>query len=173
MLMARRCKIGSRRTRAPAALIMRPFRPPFFTMPTATTPTVALLRLLAAACLSCCALAGTVHAASVVDDSGQRVTLAKPAQRVISLAPHVTALLFAAGGGERVVGVMNYSDYPEAARKIAVVGSSTQLDIERILALKPDLLVVWQSGNTARQLEQLRQLGIPLFYSEPTTLDQV
>ncbi|MES2901091.1 MAG: cobalamin-binding protein [Pseudomonadota bacterium] len=112
-------------------------------------------------------------AVTVIDDNGTRVTLSKPARRVISMAPHVTELLFAAGGGARVVGAMNFSDYPEAAKKIPLVGSSSQLDMERMIALKPDLLVVWQSGNTARQLEQLRQLGIPMFYSEPTSLDQV
>ncbi len=112
-------------------------------------------------------------AIGVVDDSGARVTLRQPATRVISLAPHVTELLFAAGGGARVVGAINFSDYPEAAKAIPVVGSSSQLDMERVLALKPDLLVVWQSGNTARQLEQLRQTAIPIFYSEPTRLEHV
>jgi len=112
-------------------------------------------------------------AITVIDDSGARVTVQQPAQRVISMSPHVTELLFAAGGGAKVVGAMNYSDYPEAAKKIALVGSNAQLDLERVVALKPDLLIVWQSGNTARQLEQLRQLGIPIFYSEPVQLDQV
>jgi iron complex transport system substrate-binding protein len=118
--------------------------------------------------------AGSAHAAvTVMDDAGASVTLQQPARRIISMAPHITELLFAAGGGERVVGVMNFSDYPEAAKKIALVGSSSQLDMERVVALKPDLLVVWQSGNTARQLEQLRGLGIPMFYSEPQRLDEV
>lgn len=123
----------------------------------------------------CLALAagGAQAAVTVVDDAGGRVTLQKPAQRIISMAPHITELLFAAGGGERVVGVMNFSDYPEAAKKIALVGSSSQLDMERVVSLKPDLLVVWQSGNTARQLEQLRGLGIPIYYSEPQKLDEV
>ncbi len=117
--------------------------------------------------------APTRGAITVVDDSGQSVILARPAQRVISMAPHVTELLFAAGGGARVVGVMNYSDYPEAAKTLPRVGSDSALDMERLVALKPDLLVVWQSGNTARQLEQLRQLGIPMFYSEPQQMDQI
>jgi len=123
----------------------------------------------------CLALAagGAQAAVTVVDDAGKRVTLQQPAQRIISMAPHITELLFAAGGGERVVGVMNFSDYPEAAKKIPLVGSSSQLDMERVVSLKPDLLVVWQSGNTARQLEQLRGLGIPIFYSEPQKLDEV
>ena len=112
-------------------------------------------------------------AITVVDDGGAQVTLQKPARRVISMAPHLTELLFAAGGGAHVVGAMNFSDYPEAAKKIPLVGSSSQLDMERVVALKPDLLVVWQTGNTARQLEQLRSLGIPIFQSEPKKLEQV
>jgi iron complex transport system substrate-binding protein len=117
---------------------------------------------------------GAARAAiTVIDDGGARVTLQKPAQRVISMAPHVTELLFAAGGGARIVGAMNFSDYPEAAKTIPLVGSSSVLDMERVIALKPDLLVVWQTGNTARQLEQLRALGIPIFQSEPKKLDQV
>lgn len=119
------------------------------------------------------ALAPAGAAITVVDDSGARVVLQQSARRVISMAPHATELLFAAGGGARVVGAINYSDYPAAAKKVPVVGSSSELDMERVLALKPDLLVVWQSGNTARQIEQLRQTGIPIFYSEPTRLEHV
>ena len=120
------------------------------------------------------ALASTSAAAVTVrDDAGNSVTLARPAQRVISMAPHITELLFAAGGGARVVGAMNFSDYPEAARRLPLVGSDQQIDVERVLSLKPDLLVVWKSGNTARQLEQLKSLGLPIFYSEPQKLDDV
>jgi iron complex transport system substrate-binding protein len=121
------------------------------------------------------ALSGApLHAAvTVTDDSARLVTLAAPARRIISMSPHVTELLFAAGGGARVVGAMNFSDYPPEAKAIPLVGSSSQIDMEKVVSLKPDLIIVWQSGNTARQLEQLRQLGIPLFYSEPVTLDQV
>ncbi|MES2298881.1 MAG: cobalamin-binding protein [Pseudomonadota bacterium] len=118
--------------------------------------------------------AGPCHGAiAVKDDAGAVVTLAQPARRIVSMSPHVTELLFAAGGGERIVGAMNFSDYPAAAAKIPLIGDNSQIDIERVLALKPDLLVVWQSGNTARQLEQLARLGIPIFYSEPKTLDEV
>ncbi|MFL6672340.1 MAG: cobalamin-binding protein [Massilia sp.] len=120
-----------------------------------------------------CAAASVQAAVSVVDDAGRRVTLARPAQRVISMAPHVTELLFAAGGGARIVGAMNYSDYPQQAKTIPLVGSNSQVDLERVVALRPDLLIVWQSGNTARQISQLEALGIPVFYSEPRRLDQV
>lgn len=118
--------------------------------------------------------AGSVQAAvTVVDDAGRRVTVQQPARRVISMAPHATELLFAAGGGKQVVGVMNYSDYPEAAKKIPLVGSNSVIDMERVLALKPDLIVVWHSGNTARQIAQLETLGVPVFHSEPRRLAQV
>jgi iron complex transport system substrate-binding protein len=110
---------------------------------------------------------------TVVDDTGKRVALPRPAQRVISMAPHVTELLFSAGGGKRIVGAINYSDHPPEARAIPTVGSNSQVDLERVVALKPDLLIVWQSGNTARQIEQLERLGIPVFRSEPRTLEQV
>jgi iron complex transport system substrate-binding protein len=112
-------------------------------------------------------------AIGVVDDSGKQVVLARPAQRVISMAPHVTELLFAAGGGARIVGAMNYSDYPAEARSIPLIGSDSQIDLERVIALKPDLLIVWQSGNTARQIAQLHSLGIPVFHSEPRKLETV
>lgn len=128
----------------------------------------ALFTILLALC------GGLAQAAiSVVDDSGQRVVLARPAQRVISMAPHVTELLFAAGGGVRIIGAMNYSDYPAEARSIPLIGSTSQIDLERVVALKPDLLIVWQSGNTARQIAQLQSLGIPVFHSEPRKLETV
>lgn len=130
-----------------------------------------MIRILAAAPMLL--MAGAHAAVSAVDDAGRTVTLPRPAARVVSLSPHATELLFAAGGGANVVGTMVYSDYPEAARKLPLVGSSTGIDFERVVALRPDLLVAWQSGNTTRQLDELRRLGIPVFYSEPKRLDDV
>lgn len=123
--------------------------------------------------LACAIAAHATAAISVRDDAGDTVVLPRPAQRVAALAPHVTELLFAAGGGERIVGTVNYSDYPPAARTIARIGDNRQVDIERLMALKPDLLVVWRHNASSRQLEQLRKLGIPLFYSEPHKLDDI
>jgi len=114
------------------------------------------------------------HAAvSVKDDAGDTVTVAKPAQRVISLAPHVTELLFAAGGGSRIVGVVSYSDFPEEAKKIQQIGSNRELDLERIMALKPDLIVVWRHGSSERQIEMVKKLGVPMFHSEPQKLEEI
>ena len=121
-----------------------------------------------------CILSPSAHAAiKVQDDAGDTVTLTRPAQRVVSLAPHVTELLFAAGGSSRIVGTVNYSDYPPAAREIPRVGDNRQVDIERLLSLKPDLLVVWRHNASSRQMEQLRKLGIPLYYSDPHKLGDI
>ncbi|WER45249.1 cobalamin-binding protein [Cupriavidus sp. WKF15] len=132
----------------------------------------ALIRHLAAAAWLCAA-APAMAAISVVDDAGQTVTLAQPARRVVSLAPHVTELIYAAGGGERIVGTVSYSDYPPQARDIPRVGDNKALDLERIAALKPDLIVVWRHGNAQKQTDRLRALGLPLFYSEPRRLDAI
>ena len=110
---------------------------------------------------------------SVVDDSGNTVTLTAPAQRIVSLAPHATELLFAAGAGHQVVGVSGYSDFPAAAKQLPSVGGSGQLDIERIASLKPDLIVAWSSGNNRRQLARLRKLGLTVFESEPRNFEAI
>ena len=121
-------------------------------------------------------MAATIPASAAItvrDDDGNAVTLQKPALRVISLAPHVTELLFAAGGGSRIVGAVTYSDYPEEARKIPRVGDNRLVDLERLIAMKPDLVVVWLHGSSEHQIEALRQLGIPMFHSEPKNLDNI
>lgn len=110
---------------------------------------------------------------SARDDAGNTVTLAAPAQRVVSLAPHATELIYAAGGGAKLVGTVTYSDYPPAAKTVPRVGDNKALDLERIAALKPDLIVVWRHGNAERQTDALRALHIPLFFSEPRHLDDI
>ncbi len=100
------------------------------------------------------------------------MVLKNPARRIVSLAPHVTEMLFAVGAGEYVVGAVDYSDYPEAAKKIPRVGG-VSLDLETIIALHPDLIVAWQSGNPAGQIERLLGLGFPVFATEPRRIDDV
>lgn len=112
-------------------------------------------------------------AVSVTDDLGRTVTLAQPAERVVSLAPHVTELLFAAGAGGRVVGAVNHSDYPPPARDIPRVGGYDAVDFERILSLEPDLVVAWDSGNGRGTVERLESLGLTVYASEPRRLDQI
>lgn len=112
-------------------------------------------------------------AISVQDDSGNTVTLERPAQRVASLAPHATEVVFAAGGGDRIVATVTYSDYPLEARSIQRVGDNRQVDMERLIALKPDLVIAWRHNASTRQVEQVRALGIPLYYSDPQRLDDI
>ena len=116
---------------------------------------------------------GSYAGPRVQDDAGNTVTLERPARRIISLAPHVTELLYAAGAGDRVVGAVSYSDYPQAAKTLPRVGAYNAFDLEAILALKPDLVVAWQSANPAAALDKLRALSIPVFYSEPRRLEDV
>ncbi|PMS14819.1 cobalamin-binding protein [Trinickia dabaoshanensis] len=133
-------------------------------------------RAAALGCACALALLGARPAAasvSVTDDAGERVTLAAPAERIVALAPHAVELVYAAGGGAKLVGAVSYSDYPSAAKALPRVGTNTTLDLERIVALKPDLVIVWRHGNSQRQLDRLRALGIPLYRSEPHKLDDV
>lgn len=124
-----------------------------------------------------CAILCVVNAAradiSVRDDDGNLVTLKRPAQRIIAMAPHVTELLYAAGGGAKIVGAVTYSDYPEEAKALPRVGDNRQVDLERVIAMKPDLIVVWMHGSSERQVEILRQLKVPIFHSEPKKLDGI
>lgn len=127
------------------------------------------LRLLTAIVLS----ALTVQAYSVVevyDDEGTQITLAIPAQRIISLAPSLTELIYSAGAGENLVGVVEHSDFPAAAKALPIVGRFDLLDIERILELDPDLVVAWQTGNPRSSVHQLRQLGLTVYVAEPKSL---
>jgi len=112
-------------------------------------------------------------AVSVKDDRDQTITLKEPARRIISLSPHVTENLFAIGAGSQIVGTVNYSDYPEAAKNIERVGGYNGFDLERIRALKPDLIVAWQSGNPSKQLATLEALGIPLYVDNARKLADV
>lgn len=124
--------------------------------------------------LACAVLAAPACAAiSVTDDAGRTVTLPVPARRIVSLAPHATELLFAAGAGAAIAGVSEFSDYPPQAARIISVGSGVTPDLERIVGLKPDLVVGWNSGTAAAQLDKLASLGIPVFKSDPRDYDTI
>jgi iron complex transport system substrate-binding protein len=109
----------------------------------------------------------------VVDDSGARVCLNKPAQRIIALSPGATELIYAAGGGDSMVAAVSYCDYPEAAKSLPRVGSYNRFDQEAILAQKPDLLVAWIEGNPAEQLAKLKSLGLTIYYTQLNNFDDV
>jgi iron complex transport system substrate-binding protein len=104
---------------------------------------------------------------TLTDDTGAQVTLRASARRIVSLAPHITEILFAAGAGARIIGTVDYSDYPEPAKRIARVGGYSQLDLETIAALRPDLVIAWESGNPPAAIAKLRALGVPVFVNQP------
>lgn len=109
----------------------------------------------------------------VIDDSGRTITLSAPAHRIVSLAPSTTEQLFAAGAGRYVVGTSSYSDYPPEAAQIAQVGDAAMINMERIVSLKPDLIIVWSHVDSAAVLEKLQVLGIPVYYSEPRRIADI
>lgn len=109
----------------------------------------------------------------LIDSRGREVVLEKPAQRIVSLAPHITEILFAAGAGEQIVGAVSYSDYPHAAQNIPRVGSYDKISYESVVALNPDLVIVWQSGNGEEVAQRLESLGLPIYVGEPRKLEDV
>lgn len=109
----------------------------------------------------------------LTDDLGHTLILPAPPQRIVSLAPHITELLFAAGAGPRLVAAVDFSDYPPEAQRLPRLGDATRIDHERLLALQPDLVIAWASGTPARELDTLRRLGVPLYLSEPRRLEAI
>jgi iron complex transport system substrate-binding protein len=125
--------------------------------------------------VACAAAAFAISAAafSSVDDSGRTMNFGRPAARIVTLAPSLTELVFAAGGGAAIVGTSSLSDFPAEALRIPRIGDAARLDVERIIGLEPDLVLFWQQGNLSRELEQLAAAGIRLYRLEPRHLDDV
>lgn len=119
------------------------------------------------------AFADTTAAITVTDDTGQVVKLAKPAQRIISLAPNLTEILFAIGAGDKLVGVSSESDYPLKAKQIPRVASFSELNLEAIIKSKPDLIVAWLGGNPLGQLAKLKELHIPIYNARFQTIADI
>ncbi len=101
------------------------------------------------------------------------ITIAAPAHRIVALAPSITELVFAAGAGANLIGVPRFSDFPVAAKLIAPIGDASRIDLERVLSLRPDLVVAWKTGNHAADFERLEQLGFTVFVAEPATLPAI
>lgn len=96
-----------------------------------------------------------------------------PAQTIISLAPSLTELAYSAGAGDKLVGVVNFSDYPPAALTLPIVGSYNAINFEAILQLKPDLILAWKSGNRPQDLDRLQRLGLNLLIRDTQKLDDI
>lgn len=124
-------------------------------------------------------LAGFLFAAdvvaeiSVIDDLGNEVVLPKPAKRVISLAPHITEMIYSLGAQEKIVGTVKYSDYPAAASSLPRIGDAFSLNIESVLALKPDLIIAWHTGGNNRPIQRLKDLGLSVYTNEARDLEGI
>lgn len=112
-------------------------------------------------------------AIQVQDDRGRAVALQAPARRAVTLAPHATELVYAAGAGGFIVGTVLGSDYPPAARALPIIGDGTQPDAERVASARPDLLIAWQPSAAEPLARVMDKLGVPVFYSDPLTLDAI
>ncbi len=112
-------------------------------------------------------------AVEVIDDMGNRVSLPHPARRIVALAPHIVEVAYAVGSGDRLVGAVSYSDFPEAAKALPRVGTYKAFSSEAILRLNPDLVLAWYSGNGPERVAAVQALGIPVYFSEPRKLDDI
>ncbi|MGH8202105.1 MAG: cobalamin-binding protein [Steroidobacteraceae bacterium] len=131
-------------------------------------------RWLATSCalilLGCAFTAGAASTATVTDDFGHNVTIHYPPQRIVSLAPGATAMLLAAGASRQLVATIEYSGQPASERKLPQVGTADAIDLERLIALKPDVVIVWPDGNNPAQIATIERLGIPVYGQEATAL---
>ena len=132
------------------------------------------IRLLTVPALTLCLGLGTAGPASaahtVSDDVGRQVTVRDPPLRIVSLTPGATEMLFAAGAGEEVIATVEYSEEPAAARRIARIGDVAAVDMERLVALRPDVVVAWPAGGNPAQREKIARLNIPVYEQQVVRL---
>ena len=125
-------------------------------------------------CVLCLLVSATARSEIQVRDSaGRTVSLDAPAERIVALAPHIVENLFSAGAGAKLVGTVDYADYPAQARNIARLGSAYAWSLESVVAMAPDLVVLWGSGNGMSALPQLERLGLTVYVSEPRALGDI
>ena len=98
---------------------------------------------------------------------------AKQKKRIIALAPHLVESLYAIGAGDQIIATTAHADYPAAAKNIMVVGNYARLQIEKIIQLKPDVVIAWTTGNPTVDLARLEKYQIKVIYSNPETLEDV
>lgn len=131
------------------------------------------MRLVMLLAVLCCGRAAWAEGPCVTDAAQREVCLPAPAQRIVALSPGAVELIYGAGAGSHLVAAVAFSDFPPAANSLPSVGSSDRLDLEALLALEPDLVVAWRSGNPREQVDRLIGLGIPVVYLEPRDFDSV
>jgi iron complex transport system substrate-binding protein len=130
-------------------------------------------RAILALALFACWLLFSSTARGLQDDSNKDIEFAKPAHRIVSLAPFITELIYAAGASQRLVGASAYSDYPASAKSLPVVGDAVALNVEQLLSLRPDLVITWTSGNRALNTARIEASGIRVLSVDAQTLDDI
>jgi len=109
----------------------------------------------------------------ITDQTGEKIEVPAHPKRVLSLAPSITEMIFALRAEDKLVGATRYSNFPPAAKKLPRVGSYVQLDLERIVAIKPDLCIAIKDGNPRRAADAIKDLGIPVFAIDPHSIEQI
>ena len=130
-----------------------------------------MIRVAALAVLA--SLAVSAYGLQVRDDRGVMISLERPAERIVSLAPHLAEIAFAAGAGTKLVGVSAFSRHPAQAAGLPVVAGSGRVDVERLIVLRPELVLAWQTGNSPIQVARLERLGFPVFVTETRSLADI
>jgi iron complex transport system substrate-binding protein len=127
--------------------------------------------------LLCCFLlisaSAPAHARTFIDQLGRQVQVPDRPHRIVAMAPSITEIVFALGVSDRLVGATRFSDYPPAAGKVPKVGSYVRLDVEKIVALKPDLCIAVKDGNPISVVRKLASLDIPVYAVDPRNLKEV
>jgi iron complex transport system substrate-binding protein len=119
------------------------------------------------------AVAADSRALQASDDRGVTISLGRPPERIVTLAPHLAEIAFAAGAGAKLGGVSSFSRHPAEAGRLPVVASHGRIDIERLIVLQPDLVLAWRSGNSPLQIDRLERIGIRVFVTEVRTLADI
>jgi len=130
-----------------------------------------MIRVIAFAVFA--AVSAAAHALQATDDRGITMSLVRPASRIVTLAPHLAEIAFAAGAGAKLAGVSSFSRHPPEAERLPVVASYGRVDVERLIALRPDLVLAWRSGNSALQIDRLERIGIRVFVTEARSLADI
>lgn len=110
---------------------------------------------------------------TLVDDTGRQHAFAQPVQRIVTLAPHLAEQVFDIGAGDRLVGTVEWSNKPAAARNVPRIGDSFRVDAERVVALQPDAILAWGGGTPQNTIERLRALALPVIILEPRDLASI
>lgn len=129
-------------------------------------PAAGLLLMLWLALLQPEAAYSAGNKITLTHSDGSQLNLQQPARRIITLAPNLAEMVYAAGAGDQMIATVAFSDFPEAVGQLPQVGDAFRFDLEQILSLKPDLIIAWSSGNPAQALARLEELGLTVWRTE-------